>query len=164
MNTEILDIQYTERLPEDEQRISRYWYIDKMNQKEIARIMGVTQGAISSRLSKIRRRVNFLKSLESWNFSDVEQKLKEILPVFELELIKIFLHTTCQTETARQLNDIFNLQGRQRMNQVKVRHRFNRCRKFLHEKEHEYATLLDLFHRNSLILHNVKLPQFDKEV
>lgn len=114
--------EYVVFLPETEQTLIMYMSQD-MPQKEIARIMGVTQGAVSSRLKRAIQRLTFLKELKKFNFDNFEQDLQPIFSNLEIALLKSMTETTCQSETARILNNTFN----NGMTQVKVRYRFEKC-------------------------------------
>jgi len=78
------------------------------------------------------------------------------------------VRTTCQTETAEQINGKLNLEGNNKLTQVKVRHRFRKCLarlKSLSKKEKKYRRYVDFFNflnENLYRMHEVRLPQFDK--
>lgn len=159
---------YIPKLPETERIL--LGYVEKgLKQNDIAQNLKITQGAVSSRIARIRERLKFLIKLYQYNWVNIDNDLKLIFAPFELELIKGMINTTCQTETARQLNVMFNLQGEQRMNQIKVKHRFELCiEHFRHVKMNRalkmnYLRLFKLIRRNLYFLHEVKLPHFDHQ-
>lgn len=153
--------EYLKKLPKIEQDLYFYYAMKNMNQKEIAKIMGVTQGAISSRLSRLAKRVKFLQRLEEFDLNNFEEKLS-LFDAFEIELLRGMLETTCQSETARRLNQLYNLDGASKdsMNQVKVRHRFEKILSKMQKIEHPYYKLFLFIKNNLYMLHQIKLPHF----
>lgn len=140
------------------------------NQKDIAKMFSVTQGAISSRLRRAADRLQFLRDLPKITDMEIEMHLS---PVFddplEIEIIKYMKDTTCQSRTAVLINEKFNLiEEKERMTQVKVRHRFEKCLahlSLLKETDSKYLrffTLLSFIKKNLYKLHEVKLPHFDR--
>ena len=150
---------YVNRLPLTERQIYDYYVVRGMNQKEIAKILNMTQGGISSRVKRLLRRIDFLKRLEVYDILSIDQDLSSLFNIFEIELLKGMLETTNQSETARRLNVLFNLQGNRAMNQIKVRYRFNKYLEKL--KDTKYYDLFMLIYNNLYMLHEVKLPHFN---
>lgn len=140
------------------------------NQKDIAKMFSVTQGAISSRLRRAADRLQFLRDLPKITDMEIETQLSKIFddPI-EVEIIKCMKDTTCQSRTAVLINEKFNLTAeKERMTQVKVRHRFEKCLAqlaLLKETDTKYVrffTLLSFIKKNLYKLHEVKLPHFDR--
>lgn len=156
---------YIDQLPKTEQNLIAYRE-QKRTQQEIAKIIGITQGAVSSKIAKIKKRLKFLKFINQYDWSPFNKDLSFIRP-FDLELIKIMIKTTCQSETARQLNDMYALQGGRRMNQVKVRHRYGKCLIRVAEEAKKkpglvkFLDLMNLIKHNLYMLHEVRLAHFD---
>jgi predicted transcriptional regulator len=163
---------FVTKLPKMEQELCDFYLVKRFNQKEIASLLGITQGAISSRLTKIRKRLKFMKYLSSFDISTLNQILSPLFSSFEIELMRGMLETTCQTETARRLNVLFNLtekpimshQRHNSMNQVKVRHLFEKCLHKLSQHKHPYYDLFLAVKQNLYMLHAVKLPQFNRRL
>jgi len=140
------------------------------NQKDIAKMFSVTQGAISSRLRRAADRLQFLRDLPKITNDEIETGLAKVFnDRIEIEIIKCMKETTCQSRTATLINEKFNLTDeKERMTQVKVRHRFEKCLARLHdlkETDPKYNRfyLLMLFIKNNLYkLHEVHLPHFDR--
>lgn len=160
---------FLDRLPERERDLITLYYHLNKNQKDIAKIFGVTQGAVSSRLARARKRLQFLRDMPKIPTNDIELKLKEIFEPIEIEIIKCMIKTTCQSETAFLINKKFNLiDEKKKMTQVKVRHRFEKCIISLETKMRtnpklkKYHTLLEIIKDNLYLLHEVKLPHFDR--
>jgi predicted transcriptional regulator len=158
---------YFPALPEFEQVL--LGYVSKgIKQGEIASLLKITQGAVSSRISRIRKRLKFLKELEGFKCKDsIDQDLSSLFSPFEIELLKTMMKTTCQSETARRLNIAFNLQGpKASMTQVKVRHYYEKCLLKLKEalktepKYREYYHLFYYVRHHLYLMHEVKLPHF----
>ena len=69
------------------------------------------------------------------------------------------LETTCQSETARRLNELYEDTT---MNQVKVRYRFEKCMDKMKEAHHPYLNLFLLIKKNLYMIYDLKLPQFGR--
>ena len=160
--------QYVDKLPETDREFYYYAVRKRFKQKAIAKIMGVTQGAVSSRLSKIMKRVKFLEVMSSFDLEKIDEDLGDILDPFEREILKQLAETTCQEDTARRVNVMFNTSGKKVMNQVKIRHRFQKAWAKLVEAKNEnikkYVTLFGFIQENLYMMHEVKLPQFERQI
>jgi predicted transcriptional regulator len=139
------------------------------NQKDIARMFSVTQGAVSSRLKRALDRLKFLRDLPKITEEEIDQALGNIFDPMEVEIIKCMKETTCQSRTAEIINQRFCLTDeKHRMTQVKVRHRFEKCLLRLAALQNgcqEYVrfyNLLLIIKNNLYMLHEVKLPHFDR--
>jgi len=157
------------RLPPREIDLIELYYNEGKNQKDIAKIFGVTQGAISSRLSRAKKRLRFLRDLPKISEREIDKRLGGLFDTMELEIIKGMMQTTCQSKTAKLINEKYDLYDiKRRMTQVKVRHRFEKCLiKLKSEMEHQadlktYYLLLKFIKENLYKLHEVKLPHFDR--
>lgn len=157
------------RLPEREIDLIELYYNERKNQKDIAKIFGVTQGAISSRLTRAKKRLRFLKDLPKITNKEIDEELGVYFDRLELEIIKFMMLTTCQSKTAQLINKKFGLvDSKRKMTQVKVRHRFEKCLIRLKEEKKEnpkmnrYYKLLGYIKKNLYKLHEVKLPHFDR--
>jgi len=157
------------QLPERERDLIDLYYKERKNQKDIAKMFGVTQGAISSRLTRAKARLKFLRKMPKITKEEIETALKSYFNILEIEIIKFMMETTCQSKTAQLLNEKFEFLGdKKKMTQVKVRHRFLKCidrlkmeRKRNRELD-QYYKLLKYIRDNLYKLHEVKLPHFDR--
>ena len=156
---------YIQYLPISEQKIIEYMNAG-LHQKAVSKILGVTQGAISSRLNRLKERLMFIREWKKFKIDDEDLKL---LDPFSVALLKSLAETTCQSETAHILNRVFGLSGQDKMNQVKVRHRFNKCLKEIgwvakkNPRLKEYLEYFQFINDNLYILHEVRLPHFDRK-
>lgn len=157
------------RLPPREIDLIELYYNDHKNQKDIAKIFGVTQGAISSRLSRAKKRLRFLRDLPKISDDEIDARLGKMFEKLDLEIIKSMMKTTCQSKTAQLINEEFAfVDEKKMMTQVKVRHRFEKCLLKLktemkaHPDLKKYYHLLDFIKKNLYKLHEVKLPHFDR--
>lgn len=139
------------------------------NQKDIAKMFSVTQGAVSSRLKRAISRLQFIRDMPKVSDEDIERVLSPVFEELEIEIIKFMKRTTCQSRTADLINQKFKLvDEKSRMTQVKVRHRFIKAKnmlKKLHEKNTDYAriyNLMEVIDKNLYKLHEVILPHFDR--
>jgi predicted transcriptional regulator len=157
------------RLPPREIDLIELYYNEKKNQKDIAKMFGVTQGAVSSRLSRAKKRLRFLRDLPKISDLDIKRDLNTLFSDLEIEIILFMIATTCQSKTAQLINDKLCLYDmKNRMTQVKVRHRFEKCLAKLKEEMikntefKKYYNLLFFIKNNLYKLHEVKLPHFDR--
>jgi transcriptional regulator with XRE-family HTH domain len=156
--------EYLNKIPRTEREIYDLFVIQKMKQEDIARITGMTQGAVSIRLNKMYHRLLFLQEIDKYIPVDYS-KLSPFFTEFEIKLLELMLTTTCQSETAERLNEIYGLKGLQRkMNQVKVRYRFRRYLTILKKNSSEYYPLFKLVEDNLYQLHEVRLPHFHRNI
>jgi predicted transcriptional regulator len=162
-------LPFIDQLPERERDLLNLYYKEEKNQKDIARMFGVTQGAVSSRLSRAKSRLKFLRGMPKIDLEDIERSLSPHFQVMEIEIIKCMMKTTCQSKTATLINELFGLkEEKKRMTQVKVRHRFEKCIALLGDMKKKnphlakYHNLLGYIKGNLYMLHEVKLPHFDR--
>jgi predicted transcriptional regulator len=161
---------FLNRLPPREYDLVELYYVERKNQKDIAKMFGVTQGAVSSRLSRAKKRLLFLRDLPKISNQEIEDGLKAYFDNTELEIIKFMMETTCQSKTAQLINEKYGLKNdeKKKMTQVKVRHRFEKCLIKLKEeskKNHnlkKYYNLLVFIKANLYLLHEVLLPHFNR--
>jgi predicted transcriptional regulator len=164
---------FVKKLPKVEQELCELYFTKKMCQKEISYLWGITQGAISSRLSRVKKRLEFMKELSNFDITNFDEMLSPFFDAFEIELLRTMMETTCQSETAHRLNNLFNLTEEpafysglnpkyNAMTQVKVRHRFEKCLMKLKFCKHPYHELFLKIKQNLYMFHEVKLPHFDR--
>ena len=159
---------YLHKLPPREIDLVTLYRKYGKNQKDIARIFDVTQGAISSRLRRAAQRLQFLRDLPKVSDEEIDKNLAKIFSEHEIEIIKCMKETTCQSKTAELVNEKFGLKDGDVMTQVKVRHRFEKCLARLeHLKESDpkylrFYTLMSFIKHNLYALHEVVLPHFNR--
>lgn len=160
---------FLDKLPPREADLLELRYRYEKNQKDIAKIFNVTQGAVSSRLSRARKRLAFIATMPKISDEDIDEDLSKSFDIIELEIMKFMVKTTCQSETAQLINQKYDLTDeKKRMTQVKVRHRFERCINKLSQMSQQESTyrkyhdLMNLVRNNLYMLHEVKLPHFDR--
>lgn len=158
---------FIEKLPEREQNLIEMYIFQEKNQKEIADFFNVTQGAISHRLSRARTRLKFLRDMPKPDF-DLKKALSTHFMPFEVDVLMMMVDTTCQSRTAKQLNDKYKLKGNDKMTQVKVRHKFIRFMtkiESLQKKDDKLSVCLKLMKyvkKNLYMMHEVILPHFNR--
>jgi len=158
---------FLKKLPVREVDLINMYYRKQKKQKEIAEFFGVTQGAISHRLSRARKRLSFLRDMPKIT-GDIKKDLSPHFSVFEIDLIVLMVDTTCQSRTSDLLNVKYNFSEKEKMTQVKVRHKFDRFidrMKKLKRKNPEldlYFKLTRYVKKNLYMLHEVILPHFNK--
>jgi hypothetical protein len=154
---------YIQYLPKREQKLIECFKAG-MHQKETAQMLMVTQGAISSRMHRIKKRLVFIRRCKKFNIRENELDFFDPL---NKAILKGLAETTCQSETAHRINEAFNLSGKDAMTQVKVRHRFGKCLKDLErcsKKNPIYKRYFNYFKfisKNLYMKHEIRLPQYD---
>lgn len=165
-------IPYLKSLPIREQKILVLYYQEKKNQPEIASLMGLTQGAVSSRISRSRERIQFLKKIPVLTKSDLDLFQSYFPEEIQQDIFRTFSQTTCQTKTA----EILSQKWGKDYTQVKIRHRWKQIiQKIKAIKElkslssnkreqltklHDFMVLID---SSLYILHYMKQPQFERK-
>jgi predicted XRE-type DNA-binding protein len=147
-----------DKIPEREADLIQLYYIQKKRQSDIAEIFGVTQAAISYRLSRGIQRIKFLLSIPCVT----EEDLRKDLPLVPLKRIDVDIlvgiwKTTCQSDVATKL----------RITQGRVRHRFFIAVEQLRNKAEKDAKFepyncifTSIANKRFNILKEVKLPQW----
>jgi len=148
---------YLAMLPKKEADLILMYYILKKDQKEIAKILNLSQGGVSHRIARARERLKFLISIPKFSRSELFEDLKNIIEE-EVDLIIMWelYKTTCQSQVAEVVG----------MTQSRVRHRFMKSLKILEEKSNSCEKLkiyFEAFHqisKNFNILHEISLPKW----
>lgn len=158
---------FLDKIPKREIDLIEMYYQEDKKQKEIANFFGVTQGAVSHRLSRAKKRLSFLRDMPKLS-DDPRIILKEFFDYFEMDLFVFMIETTCQSKTAEMLNKKHNLAGKNRMTQIKVRHKFDRYIDRLKKHKKSSPELVGCYNlavyikKNLYMLHEVVLPHFDR--
>lgn len=108
--------RYLDRIPAREADFIRLYHKDKLKQEQIAKLFGITQAAVSYRLHRGIKRIQFLRTIPELTSDEFEH---DVAPMFEWqdkEILWRMYGTTCQSEIAKQLG----------LTQARVRHRFFR--------------------------------------
>lgn len=108
------------RIPPREADFVELYYFHEVKQAAIAELFGVSQPTICYRLQRASKRIKYLIELPEYENKKLFKFLNMVLsdPV-DIEIMKLMLMTTCQSEVARSLN----------ASQGFVRHRFYRSLK-----------------------------------
>jgi len=164
------DLQpYLDKLPEREVDLIHMYYCDQKKQKEIAAFFSISQGAVSHRLTRARKRLVFLRDMPKVDNKELKRRLAEVFDEVDTHVVYHMIRTTCQTKTAAIVNDIMGYQERQQLTQVKVRHKFFRGVDLLKkraEEDRRFSTVAELAgyikECGLYMLHEVKLPHFER--
>lgn len=146
-----------ETLPELEADFVDLYYFKNMRQTAIAEIFKVSQPTVCYRLQRATARIQFLLRLPDVNEQDIRRDLKEILAddLFDLEIMVLMFHTTCQSEVAKLLG----------VSQGLVRHRFIRSlEKIRKQLDLEvYVQLFEEISNNLNILREIRRSTSDSK-
>ena len=147
---------FLEMLPKKEYDLIIVYYILKKEQKEIAKILRLTQGGVSHRISRAKARLKFLVKVPKFTQDELVCDLKEIFEELDLVILWGLYETTCQSEVAKRVN----------MTQSRIRHRFMKNLEILKKvKDIEnykkyYEAFLLISQNNFNILREIKLPKW----
>lgn len=108
---------YLARIPEMESDLINLYYRDKMKQEQIARLFNITQAAVSYRLQKGRKRIQFLRTIPRLDKTEFEIDLGPKFSDQDREILWLMYIYTCQSKIAKEL----------KLTQGRVRHRFFRA-------------------------------------
>jgi DNA-directed RNA polymerase specialized sigma24 family protein len=108
---------YLDRIPPRESDLIRLYHHDKMKQEQIAKLFRITQAAVSYRLHRGIKRIQFLRTIPELEKEVFDLELGSKFCPQDLEILWRMYETTCQSEIAKQMN----------LTQGRVRHRFFRA-------------------------------------
>ncbi len=108
---------YLHRIPPREADLIRLYYQNEMKQEQIAKLFRITQAAVSYRLQRGKRRIQFLRTIPTLELDQFELELGPKFSDQDREILWRMYETTCQSEIAKQM----------RLTQGRVRHRFFRA-------------------------------------
>jgi len=120
---------YLDRIPDREADLITLYYRDRMKQEQIAKLFRITQAAVSYRLHRGIRRIQFLRTIPELSHDQFELELGPKFTDQDREILWRMYETTCQSEIAKQMN----------LTQGRVRHRFFRSLARVKELIHEEA-------------------------
>lgn len=107
---------YLKRIPEREADLIELYHKDKMKQEQIGKLFNITQAAVSYRLHRGIRRIQFLRTIPELEHDVFYRELSPSFEKQDMEIMWRMYLTTCQSEIAKQMN----------LTQGRVRHRFFR--------------------------------------
>jgi DNA-directed RNA polymerase specialized sigma24 family protein len=108
---------YLRRIPKREADLITLYHKDRMKQEQIAKLFCITQAAVSYRLHRGIRRIQFLRTIPELDRDIFELELGPKFSTQDLEILWRMYETTCQSEIAKQMG----------LTQGRVRHRFFRA-------------------------------------
>lgn len=150
---------YLEMLPKKEHDLIIMYYILKKEQKEIAKILRLTQGGVSHRISRAKARLRFLVRVPKFTEEELFKDLKDLFEELDLIILWGLYETTCQSEVAKRVN----------MTQSRIRHRFMKNLEVLGKVKHAeiYSRYYEAFalisDNNFNILREIKLPKWSQK-
>ena len=137
-----------EYLPRREADFFSLYYFRNVNQTSISEIFGVSQPTVCYRLQRAAMRLRFLLRRPTFTEEEVRAALVQALSdPLDVDIMVLMWQTTCQSAAAKSLG----------ITQGKVRHRFIRSIKALHEHEglQEFASMFSDISENLNILREV---------
>lgn len=147
---------YLDLLPKKEYDLIIMYYVLKKEQKEIAKILRLTQGGVSHRISRAKSRLRFLVKVPKFTKKELFEDLSELFEDLDLNILWGLYETTCQSEVAKQVG----------MTQSRIRHRFMKNLETLDkntniDKFKKYFEAFKLISQNNFnILREIKLPKW----
>lgn len=138
--------KYLYRIPPREADLIRLYYRDRMKQEQIAKLFRITQAAVSYRLHRGIRRIQFLRTIPELDHDTFELELGSKFSDQDREILWRMYETTCQSEIAKQMG----------LTQGRVRHRFfrglHRIKELIADEVREKHVQLRAFMKNSPIM------------
>jgi DNA-directed RNA polymerase specialized sigma24 family protein len=123
--------QYLHRIPARERDLIRLYFKDRLKQEQIAKLFGITQAAVSYRLHRGIKRIQFLRTIPELNRSEFYVEIGAKFSEQDTEILWRMYETTCQSEIAKQMG----------LTQGRVRHRFfrslNKIKELIREEVRE---------------------------
>lgn len=150
---------YLELLPKKEYDLIIMYYVLKKEQKQIAKILRLTQGGVSHRISRAKARLKFLVRVPKFTEDDLFEELQPLFDELDLTILWGLYETTCQSEVAKRV----------RMTQSRIRHRFMKNLEVLENvKDNEvfgrYYEAFQLISKNNFnILREIRLPKWENK-
>ena len=108
--------KFLHRIPEREADLISLYHRDRMKQEQIAHMFGITQAAVSYRLHRGIRRIQFLRTIPELDKETFDLELGPRFADQDREILWLMYETTCQSAIAKMLG----------LTQGRVRHRFFR--------------------------------------
>lgn len=108
---------FLHRIPVREADLIELYYKNEMKQEQIAKLFGITQAAVSYRLQRGKRRIQFLRTIPVLDPDEFQLELGPRFTDQDREILWRMYETTCQSEIAKQMS----------LTQGRVRHRFFRA-------------------------------------
>lgn len=108
---------YLPRIPPRESDLITLYFRDHMKQEQIARLFGITQAAVSYRLHRGIKRIQFLRTIPELEEDIFQRELGPKFTVQDMEILWRMYETTCQSAIAKEMG----------LTQGRVRHRFFRA-------------------------------------
>jgi predicted XRE-type DNA-binding protein len=149
---------YLSMLPPKEADLILMYYTLKKDQKEIAKILNLSQGGVSHRIARARERLSFIISIPKFSKTEMMEDLQGVLDEeIDFTIMWEIYRTTCQSQVAEIVG----------MTQSRVRHKYMKNLKILEEKskvEENLKVYFDAFSqiaKNFNILHEISLPKWE---
>lgn len=134
--------RYLDRIPPRESDLIRLYHKDKLKQEQIAKLFGITQAAVSYRLHRGIKRIQFLRTIPELDRDQFESELGPKFTDQDREILWRMNETTCQSAIAKAMS----------LTQGRVRHRFfrslQRIKDLMAEEAREKQFQLQLMQKN----------------
>jgi transcriptional regulator with XRE-family HTH domain len=116
--------------------------LKEKTQKQVARELNMTQGAISARVSKINKKLRFMFEVGAIDTAHLEEDLSKFFTRLGVDIIKFMTATTSQSRTADLVNEKYGLKyDPEKMTQLKIKDRFEKCLGELQNLEKNFPEL-----------------------
>jgi len=144
---------YLDRIPPRESDLIKLYYHDEMKQEQIARLFNITQAAVSYRLARGRRRIQFLFTIPELEFDIFEVELASEFTNQDREILWRMYETTCQSEVAKQMG----------LTQGRVRHRFfralGRIKKLITSEVREFQAAVNILRKQERSSEEIEIAE-----
>jgi len=147
---------FLDLLPKKEYDLIIMYYVLKKEQKQIAKILRLTQGGVSHRISRAKARLKFLVKVPKFTEDELFEDLEPLFNDLDLNILWGLYETTCQSEVAKRVC----------MTQSRIRHRFMKNLELLerYKENQRYTKYFEAFNlisdNNFNILREIKLSKW----
>lgn len=142
--------RFLARIPAREADLIKLYYHDRMKQEQIAKLFRITQAAVSYRLHRGIKRIQFLRTIPELEKKAFDIELGPKFSDQDREILWRMYETTCQSEIAKQMG----------LTQGRVRHRFfralNKIKELIREEVREKHTRLMMLKKHGDSVEEVK--------
>jgi hypothetical protein len=150
--------KFLARIPARESDLIKLYYKDRMKQEQIAKLFRITQAAVSYRLHRGIKRIQFLRTIPELEKRDFDVELGPKFSDQDREILWRMYETTCQSEIAKQMG----------LTQGRVRHRFfralNKIKELIKEEIREKHTRVAMLIKHGIANDDVKSSAEELEI
>ncbi len=148
---------YLDRIPSRESDLIQLYHHNKMKQEQIAKLFRITQAAVSYRLHRGIKRIQFLRTIPELDQEIFEMELGPKFCDQDREILWRMYETTCQSEIAKQM----------KLTQGRVRHRFfrslQRIKDLIAEEAREKQVAVQMMRKQGRNQTDIRIAELERD-